>query len=148
MTKYICRRIRRQPRPKRTDTLCPYKTLCRSRRVSTLSRERVKDMAGDYKPEQAFAELRGISFRERIMEIARQLPERTKSIFGNLRPQARTPAPLPARSHQHNEQRRAVNSYARALGEIGTRPTQGWPALQHPETPTGTDRQRTPGRER
>src|SRR3546814_8854707 len=75
-------------------------------------------MAGDYKPEQAFAELRGISFRERIMEIARQLPERTKSIFGNFRPQARKLEPLPPRSNTQNEQRRAVDRYARALGDI------------------------------
>src|SRR3546814_20320954 len=86
-------------------------------------------MAGDYKPEQAFAELRGISFRERIMEIARQLPERTKSIFGNFRPQARKLEPLPARSNTQNEQRRAVERYARALGDIGTMHTQGLPVL-------------------
>src|SRR3546814_19810979 len=47
-----------------------------SRLVRTLSRERGKDMAGDYKPEQAFAALRGVSFRERNMAIARQLPAR------------------------------------------------------------------------
>lgn len=41
-----------------------------------------------YKPEQQFAERRGITFRERIVEIARQLPERAKSIFAGFRPQA------------------------------------------------------------
>jgi hypothetical protein len=40
-----------------------------SKLVRTLSRERGKDMASDYKPEQAFAERRGISFRERVVEI-------------------------------------------------------------------------------
>jgi hypothetical protein len=52
-----------------------------SKLVRTLSRERGKDMASDYKPEQQFAERLGITFRERIVEIARQLPERAKSIF-------------------------------------------------------------------
>ena len=59
-----------------------------SKLVRALSRERGKDMASDYKPEQAFAERRGITFRERIVEIARQLPERAKSIFAGFRPQA------------------------------------------------------------
>ncbi|MES2561340.1 MAG: Ti-type conjugative transfer relaxase TraA, partial [Pseudomonadota bacterium] len=40
-----------------------------SKLVRTLSRERGKDMASDYKPEQRFAERRGITFRERIVEI-------------------------------------------------------------------------------
>src|SRR3546814_4089473 len=60
-----------------------------SRLVRTLSRERGKDMAGDYKPEQAFPELRGNSFRGRIMEFAPQPPEPTKPTFGNFRPPAR-----------------------------------------------------------
>jgi hypothetical protein len=59
-----------------------------SKLVRTLSRERGKDMASDYKPEQKFAERRGITFRERIVQIARQLPERAKSIFAGFRPQA------------------------------------------------------------
>src|SRR3546814_1460963 len=76
-----------------------------SRLVRTLSRERGKDMAGDFKPEQAFAELRGLSFRERIMELARQLPEWTKSIFGNFRQHAPHLEQLPDRST--NQKRRS-----------------------------------------
>src|SRR3546814_15428831 len=68
-----------------------------SRLVRTLSRERGKDMAGDYQPEQAFPELRGLSFRERIMEIARDVPERTKSLLGHFPPQPRQREPPPAR---------------------------------------------------
>jgi len=102
-----------------------------SKLVRTLSRERGKDMAGDYQPEQAFAELRGISFRERIMEMVRQVPERAKSIFGNFRPQARQLEPLPAQTNTQNEQRRAVERYARALGDIGTMQAQGLPVLPH-----------------
>lgn len=103
----------------------------RSKLVRTLSRERGKDMAGDYKPEQAFAELRGISFHERIMEMMRQVPEKAKSIFGNFRPQARQLEPLPAKTNTQNDQRRAVERYARALGDIGRMQTQGLPVLPH-----------------
>ena len=102
-----------------------------SKLVRTLSRERGKDMAGDYKPEQAFAELRGISFRERVMAMVRQVPEKAKSIFGNFRPQARQLEPLPAKSNTQNDQRRAVERYARALGDIGTMQAQGLPVLPH-----------------
>ncbi len=102
-----------------------------SKLVRTLSRERGKDMAGDYKPEQAFAELRGISFRERVMEIVRQVPEKAKSIFGNFRPQARQLEPLPALSKTQKDQRRAVERYVRALGDIGTMQAQGLPVLPH-----------------
>ena len=103
----------------------------RSKLVRLLSRERGKDMAGDYQPEQAFAELRGISFRERVLEIARQVPERAKSIFGNFRPQARQLEPLPAKTNTQNDQRRAVERYARALGDIGTMQARGLPVLPH-----------------
>ena len=102
-----------------------------SRLVRTLSRERGKDMAGDYMPERAFAELRGISFRERVLEMVRQVPVRAKSIFGNFRPQARQLEPLPVQSNTQNDQRRAVERYARALGDIGTMQAQGLPVLPH-----------------
>lgn len=102
-----------------------------SKLVRTLSRERGKDMAGDYKPEQAFAELRGISFRERVMEMVRQVPEKAKSIFGNFRPQARQLEPFPAQTSTQNEQRRAVERYARALGDISTMQAQRLPVLPH-----------------
>ncbi|QUL37192.1 Ti-type conjugative transfer relaxase TraA [Erythrobacter sp. JK5] len=99
--------------------------------VRTLSRERGKDMAGDYKPEQAFAELRGIRFRERVIEMVRQVPEKAKSIFGNFRPQARQLEPISAQAITQNEQRRAVERYARALGDMGTMQAQGLPVLPH-----------------
>ncbi|WP_239806764.1 Ti-type conjugative transfer relaxase TraA [Croceicoccus hydrothermalis] len=102
-----------------------------SKLVRTLSRERGKDMAGDYKPEQAFAELRGISFRDRIMEMVRQVPEKAKSIFGNFRPQSRQLEPILVQMNTQNEQRRAVERYARALGDIGTMHAQGLPVLPH-----------------
>ncbi|MCP5395778.1 MAG: Ti-type conjugative transfer relaxase TraA [Sphingomonadaceae bacterium] len=102
-----------------------------SKLVRTLSRERGKDMAGDYKPEQAFAELRGISFRQRIVEMVRQVPEKARSIFGNFRPQARQLEPISVQSNMQNDQRRAVERYARALGDIGKMQAQGLPVLPH-----------------
>ncbi|PKP67307.1 MAG: Ti-type conjugative transfer relaxase TraA [Alphaproteobacteria bacterium HGW-Alphaproteobacteria-9] len=56
--------------------------------VRTLSRERGKDMASDYArtdPAQAFAERRGITFRERVAEIVRKAPEKVRGIFDGLR---------------------------------------------------------------
>jgi hypothetical protein len=102
-----------------------------SKLVRTLSRERGKDMASDYKPEQAFAELRGISFREHIAAMVRQVPEKAKSIFGNFRPQARQLEPIPALANMQDDQRRAVERFARALGDIGTMQAQGLPVLPH-----------------
>jgi Ti-type conjugative transfer relaxase TraA len=89
----------------------------RSKLVRTLSRERGKDMASDYAradPAQAFAERRGITFRERVVEIIRKVerglekwapvfqqgtrpsgaPEKVRGIFDGLRlPSAKTDGP-------------------------------------------------------
>ena len=58
----------------------------------TLSRDRAKDMASDYEqrdPAQAYAERRGITFRERIAEIVRKIvPEKVRNMFDGLRPSA------------------------------------------------------------
>ncbi|MBA4767915.1 MAG: hypothetical protein H2049_09820 [Porphyrobacter sp.] len=102
-----------------------------SKLVRTLSRERGKDMASDYKPEQQFAERRGITFRERIVEIARQLPERAKSIFAGFRPQANRLEPLPTDQAGLSDQRKAVERYARAAADIGQMREQGLPILPH-----------------
>ncbi|MBA4009002.1 MAG: Ti-type conjugative transfer relaxase TraA [Hyphomonas sp.] len=69
-----------------------------ARLVRTLSRERGKDMASDYQhadPVQAFAERRGITFRERVAEIIRKVPEKVRGIFDGLR-LPRTGVPEPA----------------------------------------------------
>jgi len=102
-----------------------------SKLVRTLSRERGKDMASDYKPEQQFAERRGITFRERIVEITRQLPERAKSIFAGFRPQANRLEALPTDQAGPTDQRRAVERYARAAADIGQMREQGLPVLPH-----------------
>ncbi|MBB4096324.1 Ti-type conjugative transfer relaxase TraA [Ochrobactrum pecoris] len=56
-----------------------------NRLVRTLSRDRSKDMATDYEradPAQNYAERRGITFRERVVEIVRKVvPEKVHSMF-------------------------------------------------------------------
>jgi Ti-type conjugative transfer relaxase TraA len=102
-----------------------------SKLVRTLSRERAKDMASDYKPEQQFAERRGITFRERIVQIARQLPERAKSIFAGFRPQTHKLEALPPEQAGQSDRRRAVERFVRAAADIGQMREQGLPILPH-----------------
>jgi Ti-type conjugative transfer relaxase TraA len=59
-----------------------------NRLVRTLSRDRAKDMASDYEPAQSYAERRGITFRERVVEIVKQVPEKVRGMFDSLRPPA------------------------------------------------------------
>ncbi|PNQ03172.1 Ti-type conjugative transfer relaxase TraA [Sphingobium sp. SA916] len=59
-----------------------------TRLIRTLSRERVKDMASDYRqadPAREFADRRGIGIGERIMGIARAGAEKARGIFDGLR---------------------------------------------------------------
>lgn len=59
------------------------------RLIRTLSRERAKDMASDYgrdvSSEQGFAERRGITIRERIVEVVKAVPEKVRDRFAGLR---------------------------------------------------------------
>jgi hypothetical protein len=59
------------------------------RLTRTLSRDRAKDMASDYKradPAQLYAERRGITFRERVVEIVRSVvPEKVREMLDALR---------------------------------------------------------------
>jgi Ti-type conjugative transfer relaxase TraA len=100
--------------------------------VRTLSRERSKDMASDYEradPVQAFAERRGITFRERVAEIVRKVPEKVRDIFDGLRlPGARADVPEPAvpgrkvvedpEAELRRARTRALIRHARAVDDI------------------------------
>ena len=100
--------------------------------VRTLSRERGKDMASDYAsadPAQAFAERRGITFRERVAEIVRKVPEKVRGIFDGLRlPSTRAdvsePAPQVSKVVEDPEvelrraRTRALIRHARAVDDI------------------------------
>jgi hypothetical protein len=103
----------------------------RSKLVHALSRECGKDMVGYYQPEKTFARLRGLSWRERVMDIARQVPERDKSIFAGFRPSQRPLEPVPSLPRELADQRRTIERYARALQDIGEVRALGVPVLPH-----------------
>lgn len=67
----------------------------RERLDRTLSRDRAKDMASDYDqidPAQTYAERRGITFRERVVEIVRRfVPEKLRDRIGGLFDGLRSP---------------------------------------------------------
>lgn len=84
----------------------------------TLSRERAKDMASDYGlndgMERRFAERRGISFRERLAEVIRKVPEQMRGIFDGLRlPQALAPE-----ADRQVRAQAAVRRHARAISTL------------------------------
>lgn len=90
------------------------------RLARTLSRERAKDMASDYgretatDPARRFAERRGITFRERIAEIVRKVPEKVRGLFDGLRlPEARAPEP-----DRQLRAQAAFRRHARAVSEL------------------------------
>lgn len=58
----------------------------------SLSRERSKDTAQDHDGAKGFVERRGITFRERVIEIVRKLPGQVSSVFDSLDLSQRTPA--------------------------------------------------------
>jgi Ti-type conjugative transfer relaxase TraA len=68
----------------------------RERLVQALSRDRAKDMASDYDqidPAKSYAERRGITFRERVVEIVRRIvPEKLRDRIGELLDGLRSPA--------------------------------------------------------
>lgn len=94
----------------------------RDRLVRTLSRDRAKDMASDYEqvdPAQTYAERRGISFRQRVVEIVRRVvPEKLRDRIGGLLDGLRSPTdaePGQDRGHQPGrEDGRAQNGDAGA----------------------------------
>ncbi|PBN45373.1 Ti-type conjugative transfer relaxase TraA [Sphingobium sp. D43FB] len=130
-----------------------------SRLVRTLSRERGKDMATDYRqadPAKEYAERRGITFGERIAEIVRPIVEKARGMFDNFRPnilpqqerdifagfQPRVEPPAQERAVRHQPEydkqpmraggvRGAVERYAKALDAIQQTREQGVEAMPH-----------------
>ena len=109
--------------------------------VRILSRERAKDMAADYAradPARAFAARRGIALRERIVEsakklpeIARQAPEKARSIFAGFKPTVKRASIEPRDASRTAETRRAVERYARAQADIDRMHAKDLPVLRH-----------------
>ena len=99
------------------------------RLIRTLSRDRAKDMASDYarEPEQRFAEARGITFRARIAELARKVPEKMRGLFDRLRlPVERAAEPVRSPEDEARQARRAiVQRHARVVVDIFERFDKG-----------------------
>ena len=133
----------------------------RGRLVHTLSRERAKDMASDYReadPTRSFAERRGIGLRERVAGIVQKVvpekvrgmfdglrlsigerdratsaePGRQRSIFADFKPAA--PAidkAAAAQAERESVRRLAVERHARAVADIWKMQGKGLPVLPH-----------------
>jgi len=114
----------------------------------TLSRERAKDMAGDYaRPEQdqarAFADRREIRFPERAREMVRQVQAKAKGMFAGFRPKPASPelagrdgkeGPIntaPERGSTAPNQAKAIERYARAQADMDRMRDKGLPVLPH-----------------
>ena len=110
--------------------------------VRALSRERGKDMAGDYaRPEQdqarAFADRREIRFPERAREMVVKVRDKARGMFDGFRPKPATEkATSPERTADRPlapSQARAIERYGRAAADIGRMRDKGLPVLAHQE---------------
>ena len=116
--------------------------------VRALSRERGKDMAGDYAREgamaeqdqaRAFAERREIRFPELARQVAEKVRDKARGLFAGFRPK---PAPEKATSPEHvaadrpltPSQARAIERYGRAAADMERMQAQGLPVLAHQES--------------
>ena len=106
----------------------------------TLSRDRGKDMAGDYDtPEQdqarAFADRREIRFPELARQVVEKVRDKAKGMFAGFRPKS-TPeqatSPMTERAPTP-EQAKAIGRYARATVDIGRMQEKDLPVLPHQE---------------
>ncbi|VXD06143.1 Conjugal transfer protein TraA [Sphingomonas sp. T1] len=111
--------------------------------VRALSRERGKDMAGDYAvPEQdqarAFADRREIRFPELVRQMAEKVRDKARGMFDGFRPKPAAERPMsPERSAADRplppSQAKAIERYARAGADIGRMLEKGLPVLAHQE---------------
>lgn len=109
-----------------------------SRLGRTLSRERSKDMALDHDGAKAFAERRGITFRERVIEIVRKLPEQVRSVFDGLDLGQRNPAPqakpVDYRAEREGLRNQAIRHHAVAAVDVIRMRDNDLPILPHQKT--------------
>jgi Ti-type conjugative transfer relaxase TraA len=109
--------------------------------VRALSRDRGKDMAGDYaRPEQdqarAFADRREIRFPELVRQMAEKVRDKARGMFDGFRPKPAAERPMsPERSAADRplppSQAKAIERYARAGADIGRMLEKGLPVLAH-----------------
>lgn len=111
------------------------------RLARALSRDRPKDMASDYArsdPARSFAERRGITIRERVADIAKQIvPEKVRGMFDGLR--LAMPATARVRADALQPEPRsalapAIERHARAIDAIWNMEDKGLPVLPHQRT--------------
>ncbi|MDP4306574.1 hypothetical protein [Acinetobacter baumannii] len=108
-----------------------------------LSRDRGKDMAGDYAtPEQdqarAFADRREIRFPELAREMVAKVRDKARGMFDGFRPKPATekttsPERVAADRPLVPSQARAIERYGRAAADIGRMREKGLPVLAHQE---------------
>ena len=111
--------------------------------VRALSRDRGKDMAGDYaRPEQdqarAFADRREIRFPELAREIVAKVRDKARGMFAGFRPKpatekATSPERVAADRPLAPSQARAIERYGRAAADIGRMKDKELPVLAHQE---------------
>ncbi|MBP8235298.1 MAG: Ti-type conjugative transfer relaxase TraA [Rhizorhabdus sp.] len=111
--------------------------------VRALSRDRGKDMAGDYaKPEQdqarAFADRREIRFPELARQVVAKVRDKARGMFDGFRPKpatqkATSPERVAADRPLAPSQARAIERYGRAAADIGRMKDKGLPVLAHQE---------------
>ncbi|HEX8419862.1 MAG TPA: Ti-type conjugative transfer relaxase TraA [Sphingomonas sp.] len=112
--------------------------------VRALSRDRGKDMAGDYAPAseqdraRAFADRREIRFPELARQVAEKVRDKARGMFAGFRPKpALEKATSPERGAADRplapSQARAIERYGRAAADIGRMKDKGLPVLAHQE---------------
>ena len=112
--------------------------------VRALSRDRGKDMAGDYaRPEQdqarAFADRREIRFPERARQVAEKVRDKARGMFAGFRPKpasekTTSPERVAADRSLAPSQARAIERYGRVAADIGRMREKGLPVLAHQES--------------
>ncbi|RVA17990.1 Ti-type conjugative transfer relaxase TraA, partial [Mesorhizobium sp. M7D.F.Ca.US.004.03.1.1] len=102
----------------------------RDRLVRSLSRDRAKDMASDYEqidPAQHYAERRGITFRQRVVEIVRRIvPEKLRDRIGELLDGLRSPED--GEPMQEGGRRPKREDVRVQIGDAGSTPERRTPA--------------------
>lgn len=114
----------------------------------TLSRDRGKDMAGDYAREgataeqdqaRAFADRREIRFPELARQVAEKVRNKARGMFAGFRPKpaadkATSPERVAADRPLAPSQARAIERYGRAAADMERMRAQGLPVLAHQES--------------
>jgi Ti-type conjugative transfer relaxase TraA len=108
----------------------------------TLSRDRAKDMAGDYlvpsdeDRREAFAERHEIRWPERARAITTKVRDKARGMFAGFKPKRVTPAPDLGGKGGANVtgQAKAIERYARAAADIERMKSKGLPVLPHQDS--------------